>query len=180
MTEPETHVTELRPLSAVDPSEIEALLDAAFGTDRHERTAYKVRAGLAPIADLSFTAFRDGKLAGSLQSWPVALAGADGSNDTLVMVGPVAVRPDLQGQGVGKLMTRTVAERLDEAGLSAMMIGDPEYYAPYGFLSGPAGQWAMPGPVAPHRILLRPAAGASWPRGGTLGPAPFALRKESA
>ena len=33
----------LIPLAEVDPAMIEALLDRAFGEDRHTRTAYKVR-----------------------------------------------------------------------------------------------------------------------------------------
>ena len=35
----------LIPLDSVDPALVEDLLDRAFGADRHERTAYKVREG---------------------------------------------------------------------------------------------------------------------------------------
>ena len=44
-----------------------------FGPDRRQRTAYRVRAGVAPIAALSFAAFGSGgTLLGSVQCWPVA------------------------------------------------------------------------------------------------------------
>ncbi|WP_299323522.1 GNAT family N-acetyltransferase [Parasphingopyxis sp.] len=164
-------VTVLHPLSAVSPDAIEALLDLAFGTDRHGRTAYAVRAGTEVIDELSFVAMDGDALIGSLQSWPVTLRTADNGTRPLVMVGPVAVHPERQGQGVGKHMTRVVAQKLDIAKLSAMMIGDPEYYEAFGFRSGPAAQWALPGPVEPHRILLRAASASEWPPDGTLGSA---------
>lgn len=163
-------MTVLHPLSAVAPDAIEALLDLAFGTDRHGRTAYAVRAGTRPIDNLSFVAMDGDALIGSLHSWPVTLRTADGNTLPLVMVGPVAVHPDRQGQGVGKHMTRVVAQKLDIEKLSAMMIGDPDYYEAFGFRSGPAAQWTLPGPVEPHRILLRAATASEWPTDGTLGP----------
>ncbi|MGJ8537431.1 MAG: GNAT family N-acetyltransferase [Parasphingopyxis sp.] len=161
---------DLQPLSAISPAALEALLDLAFGTDRHSRTAYAVRDGTEPLDELSFVALLDGKLAGSLQSWPVSLSRPDSDSLPLAMVGPVAVHPDHQNQGIGKHMTGIVAERLDLAGRSAMMIGDPEYYSPFGFRSGPARGWTLPGPVEPDRILLRPASGSDWPRDGFLAP----------
>lgn len=163
-------MTTVQPLSAVAPGTLEALLDLAFGTDRHGRTAYAVREGTTPIDTLSFVALRDGDIAGSLQSWPIALKSSDGCALSLVMVGPIAVHPEYQNQGIGKTMTRFVAERLDLGGQSAMMIGDPDYYEPFGFRSGPACGWTLPGPVEPHRILLRPASGSKWPPEGDLGP----------
>lgn len=163
-------VTTLHPLSFVLPEAIEALLDAAFGADRHGRTAYAVRAGTEPVADLSFVCLNDQQLVGSLQSWPVSLTTPDDRTMSLIMVGPVAVDPEHQSQGIGKHMTRIVAQRLDLAGISAMMIGDPEYYEAFGFLSGPARGWTLPGPVEPERILLRAARGSNWPKDGNLGP----------
>lgn len=163
-------MTILQPLSAISPDALETLLDLAFGADRHGRTAYAVRQGTEAIRDLSFVAMHEGKLAGSLQSWPVALTAYGVDALPLVMVGPVAVHPDHQNQGIGKHMTRAVAQRLDDAQQSAMMIGDPEYYGAFGFQSGPASGWTLPGPVEPHRILLRPAPGSEWVSEGVLGP----------
>ena len=37
-------------LAAIDPEAVEQLLDRAFGTDRHGRTAYAIRQGTQPIA----------------------------------------------------------------------------------------------------------------------------------
>ena len=61
-------MTTLKPLSAIAPAALETLLDLAFGTDRHGRTAYAVREGTEPVDSLSFVAMDGETLTGSLQS----------------------------------------------------------------------------------------------------------------
>ncbi len=170
-------MAKLVPLSKIDPHAVERLLDAAFGRNRHGRTAYRVREGAQSLSALSFAAMGEDGLLGSAQSWPVALAQPDGTSFRLVMVGPVAVLPEAKGHGIGQMLTDAVCEQLDTRKLSAMMIGDPDYYERFfGFVSGLARGWALPGPVEPHRILLRAAEGSEWPETGVLGPAHFALK----
>lgn len=151
-------------LDAVDPHVVEALLDRAFGPERHLRTAYRVRQGTLPIRPFSFAALsEDGKLAGTIQSWPVALASDSGPMVPLVMVGPVAVEPDLQQAGIGR---RLMQEMLDAADVSAlpgaealMLIGDPEYYGRFfGFDASRTARWRLPGPFEPRRLLARGVA----------------------
>jgi len=156
----------LIPLSDVAPSAVEALLDAAFGPDRHGRTAYRIRAGVTELPGLSFAAVEDGELRGSVQSWPVQIGDAP-----LVLVGPVAVRPEAQGAGIGRaLMTHLLAQAPD---LPMTMIGDPDYYGRFfGFTADATSGWDVPGPVERHRLLARNAAGL--PARGMLGPRAFA------
>lgn len=157
------------PLSAAEPREVEALLDAAFGSDRRGRTAYRLREGMAAIPDLSFAAFEEGRLVGSLQSWPVALAHLRGATP-LVLVGPVAVAPDHQRGGIGRaLMERLLAASEAQGGHAFVLIGDPEYYGRFfGFSAAATAHWTLPGPVDRHRLLVR-AAG-PLPAYGALGP----------
>ena len=76
----------LVPLSAVDPQLVEDLLDAAFGADRHARTAYRIRTGVEWLPGLSFAALDDEEyLAGSIQLWPVALTDPEGRAHPLLM-----------------------------------------------------------------------------------------------
>ena len=49
----------LLPLSEADPEAVEMLLDAAFGSDRHHRTAYRIREGVTALPMLSLAAFDD-------------------------------------------------------------------------------------------------------------------------
>ena len=153
----------------VTPDKIEALLDAAFGTDRHLRTAYKLRAGTDWLPDLSFAAVDDvGALIGSLQSWPVAMRTAEETQYPLTLVGPVAVAPAMQRVGIGRmLMDRLIT---DANALPMVMIGDPEYYGRfYHFSADATGGWDVPGPVERHRLLARGAAISEWPKLGMLG-----------
>lgn len=157
---------DLIPLSRIAPSDIEALLDLAFGPGRHARTAYRVRTGTSPIASLSFAAIEDGRLVGSIQCWPVELRAGDGATAPIIMVGPVAVDPDRQGTGIGRaLMARSIAAAGPDAPL--MLIGDPEYYGQFGFTADRTGGWSLPGPYEQRRLLAMGDVPAST---GMIGP----------
>jgi predicted N-acetyltransferase YhbS len=156
----------ITPLSAADPQMIETLLDAAFGTDRQNRTAYRIRAGMTALPELSFAVFMGETLVGSLQSWPVAL-----DQTPLVLVGPVAVAPDVQRAGIGRALMERLIDTASDTPMT--MIGDPEYYGRFfGFSADATREWRVPGPVERHRLLARNVDG--FPAAGTLGPRIFA------
>ena len=163
----------LLPLSQIEPAAVETLLDAAFGADRHGRTAYRLRAGTKALPELSF-ALRDsdGALAATLQSWPVRLVAADASLHPLVLVGPVAVRPDLQRLGLGRmLMDALVAAAEAQRADALVMIGDGDYYGRFwGFDAAPTQGWEVPGPVDRDRLLARIRRVPALPTIGVLGP----------
>lgn len=166
-------IRDITRLSGVDDRAVDALLDAAFGPDRHGRTAYRIRLGMAWLTDLSFAAHDEaGDLIGVVQSWPVALHGADGAQTPLVMVGPVAVLPREQKAGIGRALMDRLIAAVDEApGDPLTMIGDPEYYGRFwGFDAAATGKWQVPGPVEQRRLLTRAAAGTVLPEAGMLGP----------
>ncbi len=172
-------MVEIKPLDAAGRQAVEALLDAAFGADRRARTAYRLREGCDAIAGLSLSAWRAGTLLGTLQSWPVALDHGSGRTP-LVMVGPVAVAPEAQGQGAGRaLMDAMIAAADTHASApgparALMMIGDPGYYGRFwGFSAQATGGWRLPGPVERHRLLARGVPGAAPPAiAGDLVPDP--------
>lgn len=163
----------LIPLDNVDPALVEALLDRAFDTERRGRTAYKVREGTDWLPGLSFAAI-DGEehLVGTIQCWPVALTDPQGRAHPMIMVGPVAVLPEHQGQGYGKaLMTASLAALSPQAPLPQVMIGDPEYYGRFwGFTNEYTGGWDLPGPFEQRRLLVRCANPSVLPAQGMLGP----------
>lgn len=163
------------PLASIPPDAVEALLDAAFGSDRHGRTAYRLRAGTSAIAPLSFAAVEEegGLLLGTIQCWPVGLFDEAGAlRAPLVLIGPVAVAPEAQGQGVGQaLMEASLAAAFTHADGSLAMIGDPEYYGRFfDFSADATGAWDVPGPVERHRLLARAVRGEAVARAGMLGP----------
>jgi predicted N-acetyltransferase YhbS len=161
------------PLDAVDPVLIEDLLDRAFEPERKQRTAYKIRVGTDWLSGLSFAALDENDLlAGTIQCWPVALTDPDGRVHPMIMVGPVAVLPEMQMRGFGQALMAASLGSLDErAPLPQVMIGDPEYYGRFwGFSAEHTGGWTLPGPWEPHRLLVRTGNPAILPREGTLGP----------
>ena len=160
------------PLSAADPQAIEDLLDAAFGADRHTRTAYRIRDAMPVIGQLSFAAFESATLVGTIQCWPVAVGDAP-----VVLVGPVAVSPDRQRSGIGRLLMTTLIEAAPDVPMA--MVGDPEYYGRFfDFTADVTGGWDVPGPVERHRLLARNAE--ALPRIGAIGPRAFALNEVNA
>lgn len=162
----------LIPLDQVEPAMIEELLDRAFGEGRQARTAYRVREGTEWLPPLSFAALdSDEMLVGSLQVWPVALTDPDKRAHPLLMVGPVAVLPERQGEGFGVAMMAAMADALNPAApLPQVLIGDMEYYGRFGFEAGPTQGWSLPGPYDQARLLVRCDNPGVLPEKGLLGP----------
>ncbi|GGD97716.1 hypothetical protein GCM10011515_16840 [Tsuneonella deserti] len=160
------------PLSAIDPHLVEELLDAAFEPERRTRTAYRIREGTEWLPGLSFAAMDDEEyLVGTIQLWPIALTDREGRAHPLIMVGPVAVLPALQGEGYGKALIAAALGAIDPAApLPQVLIGDASYYERFGFRQAPRG-WQCPGPWHPARLLVRGDASAL-PPSGMLGPWP--------
>jgi predicted N-acetyltransferase YhbS len=135
---------------------IEALLDQRFGPARRNRTAYRLRDGATPLAGFSFVAMDGELLVGSLQCWPIRLKSVAGSRQPMILLGPVAVAADREGEGIGSRLMRTSLAALDAADSPpVLLIGDAPFYGRFGFTSASTRQWQLPGPVDHDRLLLR-------------------------
>ncbi|MFM7028022.1 MAG: GNAT family N-acetyltransferase [Chakrabartia sp.] len=163
----------LVPLTEIAPGRVELLLDAAFGADRHGRTAYRIRENMPFLPALSFAALDGDTLLGTIQAWPALIKDAEGA-DPIILVGPVAVMPDAQGKGIGKALMLRLLEAADAGAADAMvMIGDPEYYGRFfGFTAEATAEWAVPGPVERRRLLARIRRPGGVRAQGQLGPDP--------
>ena len=134
-----------------DDSLIEPLLDRCFGFDRHHKTVYRLREGVAPIAELSFAAVaHDEELLGSLRFWPVLIGEAPA-----ILLGPLAVEPALQGRGIGRGLLRHGLIQAKCLGAKiCVVVGEPGYYAPFGFENAAGLGLILPGPVEPERFQV--------------------------
>lgn len=161
-------MTQMVRIDTIAETTVERLLDRAFGSDRHARTAYRLRAGTQAIPELSFALVDGTMLLGSIQCWPVQFDGDDGTVWPLVLVGPVAIVPERQQEGLGRqLMEAALAAA--EGGPPLTLIGDPEYYGRFfGFDAAATALWRLPGPVERHRLLARGTNVPALP--GVLGP----------
>ena len=128
----------------------EMLLDRCFGEGRVAKTSERLREGRLPAEGLALTATRDGAPIGTIRLWNVAA----GPGRAALLLGPVAVAPELQGAGIGAKLVREALERAADFGHRAvMLVGDEPYYRRFGFARRPVeGLW-LPGPVELDRFL---------------------------
>ena len=141
--------------------EVEALFDLCFAPGREALSSYRLRDGIPPVADLCLVARdQDGILGGAIRFWPVLVGSARS-----LLLGPVAVHPTRQGEGLGGYL---IEEALSRAGGwdRVMLVGDAPYYRRYGFQKLPG--VTMPPPTNPERVLGRALTPKAWD--GVTGP----------
>jgi predicted N-acetyltransferase YhbS len=151
-----------------DWGEIEHLLDLAFGPDRFTKTVYRLREGIAPVADLCFVAREGGVMRGSLRFWPIRI-----ETTPALLLGPLAVDPAHRGRGAGIALMRHALDLARQAGHRiVVLVGDEPYYARVGFSRARARHLKLPGPVDEARLLaLNLVSGALDRIGGMIAPA---------
>ncbi len=183
--------------TADDACEVEALFDLCFAPGREALSSYRLRDGVLPVGalclvlrdepDPAMTAggwpaarWTDGTaapeatgrgarpgqargpLGGAIRFWAVRIGPAPA-----LLLGPIAIHPTRQGEGLGAALIREGLARAAAAGHSrVMLIGDAPYYARFGF-SRLAGV-TMPPPTNPDRVLGRALAPGAW--AGIAGP----------
>ncbi|MAC79897.1 MAG: GNAT family N-acetyltransferase [Rhodobacteraceae bacterium] len=128
--------------------EVEALFDLCFAPGRTALSSYRLRDDVAPLDDLARIA-RDetGAMAGAIRFWPIRVDAA-----AALLLGPVAVHPTHQGEGLGAMLIQGGLDAARSRGWDrVMLVGDAPYYGRFGFsrLDGVE----MPPPTNPDRVL---------------------------
>ena len=138
-----------------DGPQIEALLDRAFGVDRLARPSYRLREGAPPARDLCLVAEAEGRILGTIRHWPVRI----GKAGEALLLGPIAVDPAHERQGIGGLLVRTALERARAEGHTALVaVGTPAFLGRFGFTNAAPYGIALPGLDDPRRLLALPLA----------------------
>lgn len=130
--------------------EVEALFDLCFAPGRETLSSYRLRDQVPRVAELCLTA-RDegGVLGGAIRYWPIRVGGAPA-----LLLGPVAVHPTRQGEGLGALLIQDSVARAFALGWERiLLVGDAPYYSRFGFEK--LDQVEMPPPTNPNRVLGR-------------------------
>ena len=133
---------------AADNAAIETLMGGAFGAARYSRSVWLLRPG-PPIADLCLVLRESGTMLASLRFWEVQLGG-----QSVLLLGPLAVQPNLRGQGYGHQIVKEGLARAKAMGEWQLVLvsGEPEYYPKFGFVPAATYQLDWPGFVEPERL----------------------------
>jgi predicted N-acetyltransferase YhbS len=127
----------------------EALLDRAMGKARVLKPSERLRRGRLPAAGLALAAREHGRFVGTVRLWNVNAGGTEA-----LLLGPLAVDPTAQGEGIGSGLMQLAIQRAADLGhRSIVLVGDPEYYARFGFSAALTGGLVMPAPVDRRRFL---------------------------
>lgn len=137
-----------------DTDAVEFLYDLAFAPGRHALSSYQLREGVASVAELCCVARDDqGALAGAIRYWPVVIGEARAPT---LLLGPIAVHPTRQGEGVGALLIAETLERARASGWRrVLLIGDLAFYRRFGFTRECAEGIGFPPPTNPDRLLAQ-------------------------
>jgi predicted N-acetyltransferase YhbS len=134
--------------TAEDRWEVEALFDLCFAPGREALSSYRLRDDVPPVARLCLVARDpDDILAGAVRFWPVRVGRAEA-----LLLGPIAVHPTRQGEGLGAtLMREGLSRARSDNWPRVLLVGDAPYYGRFGFtrLDGVE----MPPPTNPARVL---------------------------
>ena len=141
-------VYEIRQETAADLWEVEALYDLCFAPGREALSSYRLRDDVLPVRELCLTA-RDADyiLAGAIRFWPICVG-----TQRALLLGPVAVHPTRQGEGLGGILIRESLQIARDLGWDrVVLVGDAPYYSRFGFSK--LGAVQMPPPTNPDRVL---------------------------
>jgi predicted N-acetyltransferase YhbS len=141
---------EIRREGGSDTAGRERLLEAAFGASRFAKTSERLREGRAPADGLAFVASARGRIIGTIRLWSVTA----GPDRPCLLLGPLVVAADAQGQGVGSALMRHALHEAASLGHGAvLLVGDVAYYSRFGFSAWSTGALCMPGPCERDRLL---------------------------
>lgn len=151
-------MTTIRDEKASDHDDIRLIVTAAFGVAGEANLVDALRAngGLT----LSLVAASDAGIVGHIAFSPVSIN--DSSSVDAIGLGPMAVLPEYQRQGIGSQLIEAGLERLREEGHRIVVVlGHAGYYPRFGFM--PSKQfgieWEHPAPEDAFMILpLQPDA----------------------
>lgn len=139
---------ELRRETGDDWWEVEALFDLCFSPGREALSSYRLREEVEPVAALCLV-LRDegGAVAAAIRYWPVCVGGRPA-----LLLGPIAVHPTRQGEGLGGYLMQESLRRAADLGWDrVLLVGDEPYYRRWGFARLDAVE--MPPPTNPARVL---------------------------
>ncbi len=140
-------------MTSDDATEVDRLLDIAFGLERRTKTSYRLREGSSAAEGLSRVVRERGVgVVGAISFWPLRI-GRQGIH--ALLLGPLAVHPERQNRGIGLTLMREGLATAKALGYRlVLLVGDQPYYARVGFQLVKSNDILLPGPVNRNRLLF--------------------------
>ncbi|MCW5724224.1 MAG: N-acetyltransferase [Maricaulaceae bacterium] len=159
---------QIRAARAGDHDAADALLKAAFPGPEEARLVRALRAADAGV--MEWVCEGNGKVSGMVVFSPVKLDPDAGDAAFGFGLGPVAVIPALQRQGIGAALIRAGLDQVRRLGAAfVVVLGAPSYYERFGFSPASAAGWRWSGDPdgaagdAFQRLVIDPARTPSGP-----------------
>ena len=144
----------VEPERPADTPAVERLVEEVFGDVMRTRASWHLRQGVAHDPALAFV-IREagGEIIGTVSITPVLVGG-----DRVMMLGPLAVRPDRKSKGMGTALMNRVMSAIRalpavRTGGLVFLVGDRDYYVRFGFERVPHRQITFAHPVDYDRVL---------------------------
>jgi len=137
---------EIREERADDVAAVRNMNRRAFGQDQESNIVDALRANGAAL--LSLVATLDDRVVGHIMYSPLTIGG----NVTGAALGPMAVLPEHQRQGIGSKLVKVGNQKLKDAGYPfIIVVGHADYYPRFGFKRanehGITCEWDLPDDV---------------------------------
>ena len=130
---------EIRPETPADHREVESLTREAFWNVYHpgcteHLIVHNLRNDPVYVPELSRIIVDDGAVVAHVAYSNGRLDHSDGTSSSLLILGPVSVTPERQGEGLGARIIEHTLELANERGDRAVVLtGNPDYYRRFGF-----------------------------------------------
>ena len=150
-----------------DFSAVETLLERAFGRPDEASLVRRIRDADPRV--ISLVATTGDQIVGHILFSPVSIE-AHHHHTLLMGLGPMAVEPPQQRQGIGSALAREGLEASRAAGASLVFVlGHAQYYPRFGFQpAAPYGFHYKTSEFDPHFMLIELVPGAASSRGGMV------------
>ncbi len=156
-----------------DDDAIASVVEAAFGSPDEARLVEGFRASAGYLPELALVAEIDGAIVGHVMFTLAELVGGT----SILMLSPLAVRPDRQRQGIGSALVRK-GLRISAQRTEPLVIveGDPRYYSRFGFVAASELGLERPHETIPEAAFqaVRLPAYVDQARGRVIYPPPLA------
>ena len=145
---------EIREEVVSDFPDVYDLNKASFGQENEPKLVELLRKSNAFIPELSLVATMNNKIVGHILFTKIKIKDNNGKEFESLALAPMAVRPELQKQGIGGKLIRYGLSKATKLGYkSVIVLGHEHYYPKFGFV--PTERWKIKAPFdVPTNVFM--------------------------